>query len=250
MRPGPLVQPAEVPPWLRPLLAASAQLPTSALTRVATPSAGGRPAAVLILFGEDGAGPGSGPDVLLLRRSDGLPSHPGQVAFPGGAVDDTDDGVLAAALREAAEEVGLDPADVLPVALFPQLFVPPSGFIVSPVLGHWVRPSAVRAVDPAETAAVARVPIAVLTDAANRFRVRHPSGWTGPAFALPGMLVWGFTGGLLDAVITLAGWAQPWDGSDVRELDAAWRDVRQLAPLDSAVRSDVAPASSGSGVEG
>ena len=230
--PGPLVDLDTVPEWLRPLVVASGELPASALTRVPTPPAGtGRPAAVLVLFGEDGMGPGAGPDVLLLRRSDGLLSHPGQVAFPGGAVDAGDDGVIAAALREAAEEVGLDPTGVRPVALLPELYIPPSGFLVSPVLAHWVRPSAVAPVDPGETAAVARVPITTLTDPATRFSVRHSTGWAGPAFALPGMLVWGFTGGLLATLIALAGWMQPWDDSDVRSLDDAWRYVENLATL-------------------
>ncbi|HEY0636268.1 MAG TPA: CoA pyrophosphatase [Pseudonocardiaceae bacterium] len=231
MRPGPLVAGSEVPEWLRRLVDVTGELPSSALTRVPTPPPGtGRPAAVLVLFGEDALGPGSGPDVLLLRRSDGLSSHAGQVAFPGGGVEEQDDGVVAAALREAVEEVGLDPGGVRPLALLPELFVPPSGFRVSPVLAHWERPSAVTAVDPAETAAVARVPISTLADPANRFLVRHPSGWTGPAFALPGMLVWGFTGGLLATLLSLAGWAQPWDDSDVRDLDEAWRHVGELEP--------------------
>jgi 8-oxo-dGTP pyrophosphatase MutT (NUDIX family) len=230
--PGPMADEADVPVWLRPLVRISGELPVSELTRVPSPPAGtGRPAAVLVLFGEDALGPGSGPDVLLLRRSDGLPSHPGQVAFPGGAVDADDEHVVAAALRESVEEVGVDPSGVRPVALLPQLYLPPSGFLVSPVLAHWERPSAVSAVDPGETAAVARVPIATLTDPANRFCVRHPAGFTGPAFALPGMLVWGFTGGLLSRLVALAGWMQPWDESDVRDLDDAWRYVENLATL-------------------
>ena len=225
---GPLVEPSSVPDWLRPLVTVSAELPSSALTRVPTPPAGvGRPAAVLILLGEDAHGAATGPDVLLLRRSDGLPSHPGQVAFPGGAIDEGDDGPVATALREATEEVGLDPGGVQPIALWPELYIPPSQFVVTPVLAHWPRPSAVAAVDPGETAAVARVSIADLADPVNRFNVRHPSGWVGPAFALPGMIVWGFTGGLLAALLALAGWAKPWDETDVRDLDEAWRQVER-----------------------
>ena len=229
--PGPLVPTASVPEWLRPLVSGSTELSPTALTRVPSPPAGvGRPAAVLILFGEDFLGPDTGPDVLLLRRSDGLPSHPGQVAFPGGAIDECDEGPVATALREATEEVGLDPTGVRPVALWPELFLPPSSFKVTPVLAHWLRPSAVAPVDPGETAAVARVPVADLADPVNRFRVRHPSGWVGPAFAVPGMLVWGFTGGLLASLLMLAGWARPWDETDVRELDEAWRLVERSRP--------------------
>lgn len=229
--PGPLVAPSSVPEWLRPLVDVSMELSSAMLTRVPSPPPGiGRPAAVLMLFGEDALGPGTGPDVLLLRRSDGLPSHPGQVAFPGGALDEDDDGPVATALRESTEEVGLDPAGVRPIALWPELFIPPSQFKVTPVLAHWLRPSAVAPVDPAETAAVARVPLRDLADPANRFSVRHPSGWVGPAFGLPDMLVWGFTGGLLAALLELGGWTRPWDSSDVRDLDQAWRQVERTRP--------------------
>lgn len=228
--PGPLVDVGDVPPLLRGLAEVSGRVPLSRLTRVPTPPPGvGRPAAVLILIADEPPGP----DVLLLRRSDDLPSHPGQVAFPGGSIDPGDRDAVDAALREAVEEVGLDPAGVRPIASFPELFLPPSGFLVTPVLAHWEKPSAVFAVDPGETAAVARVPVSALVDPANRFSVRHPSGWTGPAFALPGMLVWGFTAGLLGALLGLAGWAKPWDEADVRDLDDAWRAVRELAPTPS-----------------
>jgi len=220
MSPGPLVDPADVPGWLSGLVAATAGLDASELTRVRPPSGlPTRPAAVLMLLG-DGV---DGPDVLLTRRADTLNSHPGQVAFPGGSADDGDDGPVATALRESEEEAGVLADGVRPIALLPELFVPVSGFLVTPVLAHWERPSPVRVVDPAETAAVARVPIAHLTDPANRFRVKHPSGFTGPAFAAPGMLVWGFTAGLLAGLLRLAGWERPWNAADVRDLDESLR---------------------------
>jgi hypothetical protein len=85
---------------------------------------------------------------------------------------------------------------------------------------------AVHAVDPGETASVVRVPIAALADPENRIRVRHPSGFTGPAFVTAGLLVWGFTGGLLSALLDRGGWTRPWDTSRVMDLDAAWSAAR------------------------
>ena len=219
---GPLVEPDSVPEWLRPLVETSGQVDTATFTRF-TPPEGTytRPAAVLILFGE---GPG-GPDVLLLRRADTLGSHAGQVAFPGGGADETDDGPIGTALREAEEETGVDPAGVRPVAVLPELWVPVSRFAVTPVLAHWHRPSPVHAVDPAETAAVARVAVRDLADPANRFTIKRAgTGYRGPAFAVDGMFIWGFTAGLLSVLLSLGGWEREWDRGDVRDLDVALRD--------------------------
>ena len=215
-----LTDPADVPDWMATLVKASAQIDAATFSRMTAPApATARAAAVLMLFGE---GP-NGPDVLLLRRADTLGSHPGQVAFPGGAADPTDDGPVDTALREAEEETGVLREGVRPVAVLPVLHVPVSGFVVTPVLAHWHEPCPVQPVDPAETAAVARVPIAHLADPENRFLVSHPSGYVGPAFSAPGMLVWGFTAGLLNGLIALGGWERPWDGTDVRDLDLALR---------------------------
>jgi 8-oxo-dGTP pyrophosphatase MutT (NUDIX family) len=220
---GPLVDPTEVPSWMSKLVEATHDLDVDLFHRLSPPDhVLARHAAVLILMGE---GP-AGPDVLLLRRSDDLGNHPGQVAFPGGKTDDTDDGPIATALREAVEETGVLPEGVLPVAVMPDLYVPVSKFLVTPVLAHWPQPSPVRAVDPAETAAVARIPLDHLADPANRFTVRHPRGFAGPAFSAPGMLVWGFTAALLTVVLAIGGWERPWDAADVRELDVAWRASR------------------------
>ena len=121
----------------------------------------------------------------------------GQPAFPGGAVDPTDIDTIACALREAEEEVGLDPATVEVVATLPTLWIPVSDFLVTPVVAWWRSPHPVGPADPAEVARVERLPIRDLIDPANRLRVRHPSGWIGPAFRIHDMLVWGFTAGVL-----------------------------------------------------
>jgi 8-oxo-dGTP pyrophosphatase MutT (NUDIX family) len=209
------------PDWLQPLLAAVAAADGPwMLTRPATEAV--RRSAVLILFGEGV----EGPDVLLIQRSAHLRSHAGQPAFPGGGIDPTDAGAEDAALREAEEETGLDRAGVEVLATLPELWVPPSGNAVTPVLAWWREPSEVRPADVREVAAVARVPIADLTDPANRFQVRHPSGQLGPAFAVADMLVWGFTAGILARLLVLGGWERPWDRDRVRDLP---EDVLRLA---------------------
>jgi len=175
-----------------------------------------RRSAVLILFGD---GPG-GHDVLLIEKSAHLRSHAGQPAFPGGGVDPGDDFPIGTALREAQEEAGVDPDGVRVLATLPELFLPPSNRLVVPVVAWWDDPADVTVGDPREVARVARVPVADLADPANRFRVRHPAGFVSPAFDVRGMLVWGFTAGLLDSVLDLAGWNRPWDRSVVRDLPA------------------------------
>lgn len=205
------------PPWLRPLVEAVRTVRAEQLSRFVPPEDGsGRHSAVLMLFASpDGAAEA---DVLLLRRAATLRSHAGQVAFPGGATDPTDANPAATALREASEEVGLRPDTVDVLAELPALFLPPSGFVVTPVLGHWREPHPVGVVDTAEVARVRRLPIAELTDPANRFTVRHLSGFRGPGFEVGGLFIWGFTAGLLDRMMRLAGWERPWDREVVRPV--------------------------------
>jgi 8-oxo-dGTP pyrophosphatase MutT (NUDIX family) len=223
-----------LPGWLLPLAEAAPRAVADQLSRFAVPADGtGRPSAVLVLFGdgdgdidapiggspaEPGAEGPAGPDVLLIQKAADLRSHAGQPAFPGGSLEPADTGPVTAALREAAEETGLDPAGVEVFAELPELWLPHSGYRVTPVLAWWRQPGPVHAADPGEVQSVHRVPIAELVDPANRLLVRHPSGFVGPAFAVRGLVVWGFTAGLLDKILALGGWARPWDPSRIEPL--------------------------------
>ncbi|MCL1899816.1 MAG: CoA pyrophosphatase [Promicromonosporaceae bacterium] len=179
-----------------------------------------RPAAVLTLI----AG-GLRPDrasILLLQRAATLRHHPGQVAFPGGRTDGNET-PTEAALREAAEETGLDPAVVDVIAESPALPMPVSGHLVTPVLARCARPLPIRAVDPAETEAVFWLPVRDLVDPANRFTSVFAHGGEvsrGPAWLVAAegreRLIWGFTARLLDDLLERFGWTASWDHS--REL--------------------------------
>ncbi|MEE1763728.1 MULTISPECIES: NUDIX hydrolase [unclassified Streptomyces] len=212
-----------LPTWLDPVVRAAETVEPLQLSRFLPPENGsGRQSAVLILFGD---GP-EGPELLLMERAGSLRSHAGQPSFPGGALDPEDgdpgtDGPLRAALREAEEETGLDPAGVQLFGVLPKLYIPVSGFVVTPVLGWWRRPTPVRVVDPNETARVFTVPVADLTDPANRATAVHPRGYAGPAFLVESALVWGFTAGVIDRLLHYSGWERPWDREKQVPLD--WR---------------------------
>jgi 8-oxo-dGTP pyrophosphatase MutT (NUDIX family) len=227
------------PPWLRPLVdnideipdAYRRRLPPDVLAMVTAArddSSPSREAAVLVLF----SGPETGPadsipedaDLLLTVRASTLRHHAGQAAFPGGAADPGDDGPVATALREAHEETGIDVSRLRPLATMQRAFIAPSQFDVVPVLAYSPDPGPVAVVNHTETAIVSRVPVRAFVNPANRLMVyRGDLGqrWAGPAFLLNQMLVWGFTGQVISAVLDVAGWAEPWDADDLRELDEA-----------------------------
>jgi 8-oxo-dGTP pyrophosphatase MutT (NUDIX family) len=195
------------PGWLRDLAVAAAVMEVPLPSR--PPESGGRRSAVLVLFG-DGV---RGPDLLYIQKNEGLRRHAGQPAFPGGKIEDSDDGPVAAALREGAEETGLDPAGVEVLTTLPEMFIPRSQFRVVPTLAWWRTPSAVRPTDLGEVAAVERISVADLADPANRLTLRHPAGYSGPAFRIGPMLIWGFTALLTDRLLALGGFERPWDAS-------------------------------------
>jgi len=184
--------------------------------RFGPPDEGGRASAVLLLFGPDPDGVES---LLLIERSHSMRSHPGQVALPGGATDPGDADATATALREAEEEVRLDPAGTEVLGTLPPMFLPPSGFVVTTVVAWWAAPSPVAVGDPREVAQVILAPLSHLTDPAVRHTVTHPSGYRGPAFVLgDDLLLWGFTAGVVTRVLELAGLERPWDESRLLPL--------------------------------
>ncbi|MGD9958559.1 NUDIX hydrolase [Nocardioides sp.] len=198
-----------IPEWLEPVRSGAATITADQLSRY-VPPAGSTPrqGAVLLLIGE---GP-DGPDLLLTERAHHMRSHPGQVSFPGGSIDPDDGGPVAAALREAQEETGLDPAGVEVFGELPQLWLPPSNFAVTTVLGWWREESPVSVVDTDEVASVLRVPIDQLLDPANRVTTVHPMGRFGPGFLLADdLLLWGFTAGIVSRLFDHVGWTRPWD---------------------------------------
>ncbi|MDS1270011.1 CoA pyrophosphatase [Lipingzhangella sp. LS1_29] len=193
------VRAGAAPEWLREVAAAASSMSVPARMR---PSATeGRPSAVLVLFGWQ---PVDDVDVLLIQKTAGLRRHAGQPAFPGGAQEPVDSGPVACALREAQEETGLNPSGIEVLDPLPELYLPHSGFRITPVLAWWHTPTPVRPADPGEVAAVSRVPLTELAD--NQVRVRHPDGSTGPGFRVRRMLVWGFTGVILRHLLVLGGW--------------------------------------------
>ncbi|SFS03867.1 ADP-ribose pyrophosphatase YjhB, NUDIX family [Microbacterium sp. cf046] len=209
-------------------------------------AANSRAAAVLMLFGVLDGQPSDREaqadavsrnlDVLLLKRASTLRSNPSQIAFPGGRLDPGDDSPIAAALREAEEETGLDPAGVEVLGALETVPLAFTQHVVVPVLAWWRHPSPVRVVDEAESSDVFRAPVAELLDPANRGVTvirRDDQEWRGPGFLVRRVdargepdgehLVWGFTGMLLEGLFDRLGWTEPWDRA--RELPLVLPDL-------------------------
>lgn len=198
------------PAWLDEVAERAAVTPPSWWSRHLPPAGGaGRRAGVLLLVGPVEGDPAR-QDVVLTERAHDMRSHAGQVAFPGGSLDPGEDAV-AAALREAEEEVGLDPTSVDVVTVLPELYMSHRDFGITPVVAWWHRPHPLRVVEPREVASIVRAPLDELADADARFTVTHPSGYRGPGFDADGLLVWGFTAGVLSRFLSLAGLERPWD---------------------------------------
>jgi 8-oxo-dGTP pyrophosphatase MutT (NUDIX family) len=152
------------------------------------------------------------PRILLTRRADHLRSHGGQVSFPGGRIDPEDASPEAAALREAWEEVALDPAAVELIGRLP-LLETGTGFLVTPVVGL-VRPGVVLRPAADEVAAILSLPLAVLLDPSQptRSRIKLKGGDWRDVWVWPhdDHHIWGATAAILVSLARrLRGGASP-----------------------------------------
>ncbi len=186
----------EGPPALIPVLAETGGLrPRTALEAADGTS---RPAAVLVLLypGEDGEA-----RILLTERTDRGGHHSGEVSFPGGRAEAGDADLTATALREAAEEVGLDPgqAGVRVLGTLPVQWIPVSNFTVTPVLALAERRPAMTP-QASEVAAILEVPVRLFLPGAELLPVeREVRGWRVryAAYPVEGLAVWGMTARVL-----------------------------------------------------
>lgn len=148
-----------------------------------------REAAVLIPFvaGED-------PLLLFTVRTESVSSHKGQISFPGGSIDATDESARAAALREAGEEIGVEPHDVEILGELDSLHTFVSGFVVTPVVGWLKRKPALRP-NPAEVKEVLSIPVSELGETMRKEPGFSYGGRTFPteAWIWNGHVIWGVT---------------------------------------------------------
>jgi 8-oxo-dGTP pyrophosphatase MutT (NUDIX family) len=152
------------------------------------------PAAVLLLV----VNHPEEPTVVFTQRTAHLADHAGQISLPGGRVEAGDEGPAHTALREAAEEVGIDPAAVAILGELPDYHTS-TGYRVRPVVG-WVEPPLAYAPDPYEVADVFEVPLGFLLDTRNhRYESAFYKGRMRHYWAMPwqGRFIWGATAGML-----------------------------------------------------
>lgn len=147
--------------------------------------------------------------LVYTRRRDDLRSHPGQVSFPGGRIDPGET-VEQAALREAAEEVALDPATVTTLGRLPAFYIPPSRFWLTTVVARWDVPHPLTAAE-AEVGEVLVVRLSTLLDERRWRGVRlRDRGWSWGWQLDPRHLLWGATGFATTALLDLL--APGWSG--------------------------------------
>ncbi|HEU4355184.1 MAG TPA: CoA pyrophosphatase, partial [Actinomycetota bacterium] len=142
--------------------------------------------------------------LVFTKRSDDLPRHPGEISFPGGLMDPGDADLVATALREAHEEIGLDPSLPEVLGALPAVHTTVSGILVVPFVGMLVDPP-VLSIDGRETDEVLTFPVDRLLEAEAVHELERPDGrrWRGWLYEVDGTTVWGATGRMLHDLLEI-----------------------------------------------
>lgn len=181
--------------------------------RVPPSDARPRAAAVLVpvLLSPDG------PQLLYTARNRSLRHHPGQISFPGGSRDPEDESLLATALREAQEEIRLEPGAVDVAGALEEVYIPPSNFTVTPYVGL-IEGSVELQLDPREVVTILLVGLReLMSPSALRAAVQERPGlhMEAPVFLVQGHEVWGATAIITGLLLARMGWTE-WQRLEVR----------------------------------
>lgn len=154
------------------------------------------PAAILVLLiDSDG-----GPNILLTQRAVSLSNYPGILVFPGGSTETGDDGPVATALREAAEETGIDPTQVHIIGSLPPLMLPATRFVVTPVIG-WCTRVEPNTMYSAEVAKTFQIPLREFAQTSGRVQRNRATRTIVAAFSFDGIAVGDMTSVVIDALL-------------------------------------------------
>jgi 8-oxo-dGTP pyrophosphatase MutT (NUDIX family) len=126
--------------------------------------------------------------------------HSGQISLPGGKFEDSDDSLVFTALREAREEIGINPVKVQIIGQLTEMYIPPSNFMVTPIVGYQTSPPRFRA-DPKEVARIIEVNLVDLLEKRNirnkNIRLRTGISIKAPVYFIDGNVIWGATAMIL-----------------------------------------------------
>lgn len=142
--------------------------------------------------------------IVFMKRVEDGGVHSGQISFPGGKEEPEDKDIIDTALREANEEVGVDPKQVTVIGTLSEIYIPPSNFRVTPVLG-FTSSTPLFAADPKEVAEVIQVPLSALLDESSatrqKIRIGNTFNMTVPCYKANGRTIWGATAMMLSELL-------------------------------------------------
>ncbi|MFZ4564079.1 MAG: NUDIX hydrolase [Bacteroidales bacterium] len=191
----------------KPLPGRSAQLKMSSLVRIQemmnfSHGLDAIQSSVLILFYpiEDGIG------LVLMLRPEYKGIHSGQISLPGGKYEEDDESLIFTALREAKEEIGVDPTQIQIIGQLTEMYIPPSNFMVTPVVGYQATKPVFMA-DPKEVARVVEIDIKDLLDSKNfqmkKMKLRLGFNLKVPSYVIDGNIIWGATAMILSELVEI-----------------------------------------------